>query len=299
MKKIIKQNQTNAQPKTNRLSSINPFIYIVFILLLGLQACNKKDCNDDGSCPDVCEADPCGNPTVCPGQCPAIEDGTLSKSKLKGEGKVVETDDGMSVDGKLTITTPNEEEVVLENAEITVKYNEDGTVKSMEGTASVPSPTDYMEFTDPVQADLGYFSGKYLNENWDLDILLVDDRFYLAFKIALTLELKVGAKSDPEATKPLSIKPPVGGHILYIFDYTDPFYFYSAAQDLLGSMCFGESSEGNIPYVPIQPVDEIVSFDGKSIRCGSFPIFKVIEASGTLIQGADFNVELIEENPVT
>ena len=297
MKKFVNQNQTNEQPKNSRPNSINPFIFIVFILLLGLQACNKKNCDDDGSCPDICETDPCGNPTVCPGQCPVIEDGTLSKSKLKGEGNVVETDDGMSVDGKLTITTPNNEEVVLEDAKITVKYNDDGTVKSMEGTASVPSPTNYMEFTDPVQADLGYYSGKYLNENWNLDILLVDDRFYLAFKIALTLELKVGTKSDPEATKPLSIKPPVGGHILYIFDYTDPFYFYSAAQDLLGSMCFGESGEGNIPYVPIQPVDEIVSFDGKSVRCGTFPIFKVIEASGTLIQGTDFNVELVEENP--
>lgn len=37
----------------------------------------------------------------------------------------------MSVDGKLTFTTPNDEKVVLEDAEITVKYNEDGTVKSM------------------------------------------------------------------------------------------------------------------------------------------------------------------------
>ena len=163
MKKFVNQNQTNEQPKNSRPNSINPFIFIVFILLLGLQACNKKNCDDDGSCPDICETDPCGNPTVCHGQCPVIEDGTLSKSKLKGEGNVVETDDGMSVDGKLTITTPNNEEVVLEDAKITVKYNDDGTVKSMEGTASVPSPTDYMEFTNPVQADLGYYSGKYLN----------------------------------------------------------------------------------------------------------------------------------------
>ena len=125
----------------------------------------------------------------------------------------------------------------------------------------------------------------------------MDDRFYLAFKIALALELKVGTNSDPNATKPLSIKPPVGGHILYIFDYTDPFYYYSAAQDALGEMSFGESSEGNIPYVPIQPVDKIVMFNGKSIRGGTFPIFKVIEVSGVQIRNTEFNVELVEEEP--
>lgn len=87
MKKIVNQNQTNEQMKSSRPISINPFIFIVFILLLELQACNKKDCDDDGSY--ICETDPCANPVLWPGQCPSIEDGTLNKSKLKGEGNVV------------------------------------------------------------------------------------------------------------------------------------------------------------------------------------------------------------------
>jgi len=297
-KDLIKNRLLNGRPYLREI-----FLSFSLILIFSLQGCDKKDCDKDpcaegcGPCPDICITDPCGNPAECPGQCPEFEDGILGKGDLKGEGNVVETDEGMSVDGKLTITTPDNSEVVLEDAEITILYNEDGTVKSMEGKAAVPSPTDYMEFTDPVQADLGYYSGKYLNENWDLDILLIDERYYLGFKIAVALELKVGANSDPEATKPLSIKPPVGGHILYIFDYTDPFYYYSAAQDALGAMSFGESSEGNIPYIPIQPVDEIVTFDGKSVRGGTFPIFKVIEVSGVMIQGTDFNVELVEADP--
>ncbi len=282
--------------------SKNLSVLLLFILLM-MQACDKNNCEDDpcaegcGECPDICQTDPCGNPELCPTQCPEFDDGTLGKSNLKGEGVVEQTDDGMTVDGTLIITTPEQEEIVLEDADIIVEYNEDGTVKKMEGTATPPSPTDYMEFTDPFQADLGYYSGKYLNENWDLDILLIDDRYYLAFKIAVALELKVGTNGDPESTKPFSIKPPVGGHILYIFDYTDPFYYYSAAQDALGSMSFGESFQGYIPYEPIQPVDEIVSFSGKSIRSGKFPIFKVIEVSGIMIQGTSFNVELIEEDP--
>lgn len=269
-------------------------LFALLVILIAFFSCeteeieiNKVDCTND----------PCADLALCRDKCPSFNSSSLTKSDIKGEGMVMEYPDSMYVDGKLIITLPEEEEVILEEAEITISYNEDGSVKSMQGTANAPSPTDYMEFTDPVQADLGYYSGKYLNDNWDLDILLMDERFYLAFKIALTVELKVGANSDPDATKPLTIKPPVGGHILYIFDLTDPFYFYSAAQDVLGSMCFGESEEGNIPYFPIQPVDEIVSFNGKSVRCGNFPIFKVIEAKGTLIQGNSFNVELIEKDP--
>ncbi len=304
MKKIIYNQLKKRNTSINRLISPSLLASLsLFLLLILFQGCDKKNCNDDpcaegcGECPDICQTDPCGDPALCPGQCPQFDDGTLGRYNLKGEGNVEETADGMTVDGKLIITIPDQEEIVLDDADIIVEYNEDGTVKSMSGKATPPSPTDYMEFTDPFQADLGYYSGKFLNDNWDLDIELVDERFYLAFKIEVALELKVGANSDPEATKPLSIKPPVGGHILYIYDYTDPFYFYSAAQDVLGSMCFGESIEGNIPYAPIQPVDEIVTFNGKSVRCGTFPIFKVIEASGTLIQGTSFNVELVEEDP--
>ncbi len=303
MKTVRHQNQQSRNP-IRQLTGIQNFIKCCMLVgFLCLQGCDKNKCDEDpcadgcGECPDVCLTDPCGNPDICKEQCPEIEDGTLSKKDLKAEGIVVETDKGMSVDGKLTITTENEKEVVLDNAIITVEYNDDGTVKSIEGKSTVPSPNDYIEFTDPVQADLGYYTGKWLNENWDLDVILMDERFYIAYRIAVALEMKVGANSDPNATKPLSIKPPVGGHILYIFDYTDPFYYYSAAQDELGEMSFGESFEGNIPYIPIQPVNEIVTFNGKSIRGGTFPIFKVIEVSGVQIRNTEFNVELVEEEP--
>jgi hypothetical protein len=303
MKRIINHPFPRSNFEDSKFYLSKNLSVLLLLLLLMLQACDKSNCEDDpcaegcGECPDICATDPCSDPELCPTQCPEFDDGTLGKSNLSGEGNVVETERGMTVDGSLIITTSDDEKIVLEDADIVVEYNEDGTVKRMEGTATPPSPTDYMEITNPVQADLGYYSGKYLNENWDLDILLIDERYYLAFKIAVALELKVGANSDPEATKPLSIKPPVGGHILYIFDYTDPFYFYSAAQDALGSMSFGESFQGYIPYQPIQPVDEIVSFNGKSVRSGKFPIFKVIEVSGIMIQGTSFNVELVEEDP--
>ena len=302
MKSIINRLHP-AKWMNNRLKSQLYSVAIIMAVALIFQSCEKDECKDDpcadgcGVCPNVCETDPCGNPAECPGLCPTFDDGTLTKNSLQGEGTVVETENGMTVDGSLTITLPDQEDVVLEDAEITIEYNDDGTVNKMEGKSSVPSPTDYMEFTDPIQADFGYYSGKYLNDNWDLDIVLADDRFFLAYKIAVALEMKVGTNSDPNATKPFSIKPPVGGHIIYIYDYTDPFYYYSAAQDALGALSFGESWGGYIKYVPIQPVDEIVTFEGQSARGGTFPIFKVIDVSGVMIQNQEFNVELVEENP--
>jgi len=223
----------------------------------------------------------------------------ISKNILSAEGNITETENQLKVEGKLTIAPPDQPDIVLESADLTVEYNDDNSVKSMQGTANVPTVLNYMEITEPVQADVGYYSGMYLNENWDLEIQLPNDRQYMAFMFAVALEMKVGANSDPEATKPISIKPPVGRYLIYLFDYTDPMVYISAAQDSLGGFGFGESLEGNIPYFPLQPANEIVAFDdGKSFRSGSFPLFKVIEVSGTMVQANNFNAKLTEDDPL-
>ena len=305
MKKKFLTQKPNKSETRYRLAMVYNYVIVLALLiyLAGFSSCTKKNdcdgtpCSNGCPCPDVCSTDPCGNPDLCPGKCTGNQDSEISKNDLTAEGQVTETDKGMTVDGKLTIKVGDDEDVVLDSADLTVTYNDDGTVNNISGKALAPSPKDYFEFTKPVKADIGYYSGKYLNDNWDLDITLQDDRYYFAFMFAVTLELRVGANSDPNATKPISIKPPVGGHITYIVDYTDPFYYFSGGQDLLGNLGMAESFQGLIPYVPIQPVEKIVSFEGKSFRSGDFTIFKVIDVGGTMIQNKDFNVELTDKNP--
>ena len=224
--------------------------------------------------------------------------GQITRSQMHPSGDVTETSNGYIIKGSLDMDTEESGTVSFANADLNVEFNPDGTLKNISGRAQIPQPANFVEFADPVQADVGYFSGKYLNENRDFDIVLKEDISYFVYHIALAAEMKIGGNDDPNSTKPLSLKLPVGGHILYVADYNDPMFFFSGAQDLLGSLGFGSSLEGKIPYVPLQPVDGFRPFDGNSIRSGSFPIFKVIEASGSIIRNIDFSAQLTDSDPL-
>ncbi len=275
------------------------FLLVVVCCLLALASCTK---NKTGSSPtpvdNACQVDPCGNPIKCPGMCPNNGTTPITKNDITASGSVSTTDTSLTVtDGTMKINLGANNSLQLDSANVTVVYNPDGSVKYMSGKAAPPSPKDYFEFEKPVKADVGYYTGKYLNDNWGLDITLQDNRYYFAFLFSVNLELKVGANSDPNATKPISIQAPFGGHVIFIADYTDPFYYFDGEQQLLGSLGIAESYQGLIPYVPVQPVDKIIAFKGKSFKSGSFNVFKVIDVNGYMIQNQDFNVELTNNDP--
>ena len=271
---------------------------LLLMTLLFLTSCSKDE-NEivDPVVIDPCE-NPCNNPAKCPDQCDQGTDSEFSQDNIVAEGEIIETEDGYLVDGTLIIETDSIGSIVFDNADLDVSFNDDGSLAGMSGTVEVPSPSNYFEFTDPIQADIGFFTGKYLNENRDFEILLVDDVSYFVYNIAVTVELKIGANDDPDAHKPLSIKPPVGGHITFIADYNDPMYFFSVGQDLLGNGSVGASFGGNIPYVPIQPVDNIISFGAKSVRGGSFSFWKVLSASGMFYENKEVSADINFEEPL-
>jgi len=273
----------------------------VFFLLC-LAACAKDEIIlGDVITADVC-ADPCGNPEQCPGECKNEKPESRSKvtkDNFQSEGTITETDNGFMLEGELTLETDSTGMVVFKNADVDLEFNSDGTLNGVSGTVEVPSPSNYFEFTDPIQADIGFFTGKYLNENRDFEILLVDDISYFVYNIAVTVELKIGANDDPNATKPLSIKPPVGGHITFIADYNDPMFFFSVGNDLLGGASVGASFKGNIPYVPTNPVADVVSFGAKSVRGGSFSFWKIMEVSGVFYENAEMSAAINLEDPMS
>ncbi len=267
--------------------------------LLVLASCTKKKADSSVTPVDnACQVDPCGNPIKCPGMCPANGTTAITKNDITATGSVSTTDTSLTVaGGTMNINLGNNNSLQLDSANVTVVYNADGSVRYMSGQAQPPSPKDYFQFENPVKADIGYYTGKYLNDNWGLDITLQDNRYYFAFLFSVNLELRVGANSDPNATKPISIQAPFGGHVIFIADYTDPFYYFDGEQQLLGSLGIANSYQGLIPYVPVQPVDKIVAFNGKSFKSGSFNVFKVIDVNGYMVQNQDFNVELTNNNP--
>ncbi|MEM7382044.1 MAG: hypothetical protein AAF361_12720 [Bacteroidota bacterium] len=294
-------------------------------------SCSKDESNFEPIGSDPCKSNPCGNPELCADSCNDNGGGitgALNKDDFTPEGNVTETENGYMVEGKLSMETESGETVVFNEADLDVEFNEDGSLMSISGTAEVPSPSNYFEIADPISADVGFFSGKFLNENRSLEIKLKEDRYYFVFAIAVALEVSVGANDDPEATKPITIEVPVGGHITLIQDFTDPMFFYSLGGSALGNnngdgnnggdgnggdgnndgngnddgevlgVSFGASYGANLVYEPTLPVENIVSFDAKSVTGGTFSFWKVLEASGLYYQNKGFSVDFNLKEPM-
>jgi hypothetical protein len=227
----------------------------------------------------------------------------LSRSDLEASGTVVEIEDGFTVDGELKMNTGETSAVTFANAELVVRYDDAGRVRSISGKAEIPSPHERIEFEDPVRADVGFFPGKWLNENRDLGIILQDDTDYFIFDFQLQLQMNIATgETGEEATKPVSVKAPLGGRILMVIDYVDPMYYVWGEQDLLGGVGTGWSLNQRIPFRPTHPVAAVEgfgNFDGGSIRKGSFPIFKIISVSGVSVDNAYQELHMSTEDPLS
>jgi hypothetical protein len=223
---------------------------------------------------------------------------TLTRDDLTPEGTVTETAEGYQVQGALHVQT-EEQKVSFVNANLDVQFDDEGRVRNITGTTEIPSPHERIEFANPVQADVGFFSGKFLNENRDF-ILLKEDTDYFVFNFQVTLEMRIATgETGAGATKPVSVKAPLGGQLLMIVDYNDPMYYVYGAQDLIGAAGMGWSLHGRIPFVPWHPVQNMGTFNGKNTRTGSFPILKVLEVTGQMVDNNYTEVHLSEEDPFT
>ncbi|MDX1567094.1 MAG: hypothetical protein R3223_04785 [Longimicrobiales bacterium] len=236
---------------------------------------------------------------------PPIEDlpvTDVTEDDLEPSGTVTETEDGYRVEGELTMSTSDTSSVSLVNADLDVRFDDQGRLRSISGKAEIASPHERIEIEDPVRADVGLFPGKWLNENRDLPILLQDDTDYFVFDFEARLQMNVATgETGEDATRPISVQAPVGGRALMVVDYLDPMYFVYGQQDLLGMAGTGWSLNQRIPFRPTHAVPEVEgggSFDGGTIRVGAFPIFKIIKVSGTQVDNNYTELHLSTEDPL-
>ena len=253
---------------------------------------------------------------------PASNNGVINSTNLTTSGTVTDTENGYLVDGTLTMDTQASGTIVFNNANLDVEFDANGNLASVSGTAEIPSSSNYFEFEDPIQADIGFFTGEFLNNNRNFEIQLVDERTYFVFAISVNLELKLGANDNPDAQKPLSISP-LGGSITYIADYTDPMFFFSLGGDALGGgdtndndgnngdnnnnsshqklagVSFGASLQSNLMYIPTNPIPgEDMSFEANQVTGGSVSFFKILSVSGMYFQNRGFDVDANFDEPM-
>jgi hypothetical protein len=226
---------------------------------------------------------------------PATE---VTRGDLSPEGTVVETGDGYTVDGALSLRTSDTTSVTFLNADLRVRFDDQDRVTSISGTTQIPSPHPRIRFHDPVQATVGFFRGSFLNQNRDLGIRLLDEEDYFVFDVAVSVGMDIATgETGEEATQPITVKVPVGGRILEVIDYDDPMYFIYGEQDLIGAAGMGWSLNGRIPFEPARSVAELGAFQGKTIRTGTFPIFKVFSITGETVDNNYTELHLAEEDP--
>ncbi|HUF74860.1 MAG TPA: hypothetical protein VMM35_01215 [Longimicrobiales bacterium] len=114
----------------------------------------------------------------------------VSEDDLSPSGTVTETTDGFIVEGSLGIATSDTTTITFLDADLRVRKDASGNVTSISGTAEIPPPHERIEFEDPVRANVGFFTGEYLNREGDIGILLNDDTDYFVFDFGLAFQMK-------------------------------------------------------------------------------------------------------------
>ncbi|MGF1638812.1 MAG: hypothetical protein ACFCUU_17180 [Cyclobacteriaceae bacterium] len=218
--------------------------YLLIITLIITSSCNE---DEENLKPDI--QNPTDNRT-----------NTFTKEDIRAEGKVDETTTGYLVNGKVTLSTDSIE-IEFEDADLEVAFNEDGTLKTFEGKALVPSSEKMFTLENPIKADVNFYTGRYINENFDIEIRLVDDISYFLFYIKVESELNMTIAGEP-----VTLPNPLGAHITLVSDFNDPMFFFSVGAEIKGSLAFGQSNLGQIPFMPTSPVANIISFNAKSVR---------------------------------
>jgi hypothetical protein len=253
-------------------------------LLIGVVACS-----DDPT--DVVRDEPEPPP---PSVLPATG---VSRADLRTEGRVTQHADGFSVQGALHVSR-GAVQTTFANADVRVRFDASNRVTSISGKVQIPSPHERITFADPVRADVGFFKGKFLNEQRDLGIRLKDDTDYFVYDVATAFEMRVATGSTGAgAVKPVVVRAPIGGRILMVVDYTDPMYYVYGAHDLLGAAGIGWSHNGRIPFTPTHPVSGLGTFDGKNTRTGTFPVFKILSVTGQMVDNEYSEVHLSLQDP--
>jgi hypothetical protein len=258
--------------------------------LFGLSACQ-----DDVTGPG--ETDSGGEIRPDPRDSAGVSAGTISRSRLSFEGDVNEVGSSVAVRGAVHMNTEYGRASFL-GADMSMTFDDTGRLRSVSGRARIPSPHDRIEFADPVEADIGFFSGRDLNRTGLVGIRLKDDTDYFVYRVATTFQMRIATgDTGPDAVKPISIRAPLGGEIVMVVDYTDPMYYVFGAQDLIGAAGMGWSHNHRIPFVPDHPVQNLGTFDGGTTRTGTIPVFKILSVSGQMVENEDTEVHLSLEDP--
>jgi hypothetical protein len=222
----------------------------------------------------------------------------FTRADVEPRGTVVNTADGFTVNGTLSLRTHDGTLITFLGADAAVQFDESGRLRSISGTVEVPSPHERIAFGEPLRAEVGFFSGRFLNEHRNLGIRLRNDTDYFVFDIEKTMSMSIATgETGRDATKPLVVRNPTGQRTLLIVDYRDPMYYVYGQRDGLGALGTGWSRNGRIPFVPAHQVAGLGVFEGRSTRTGTIPFKKIFSVTGQLVDNSHTELHLSDADP--
>ncbi len=223
----------------------------------------------------------------------------ISRADITPETPVTELEDGSGFQissGIVKIKIDNRE-VRLKGLTATFRFCENDRLIAVEGSAAIPSPIECISFGESAGTEIGFFTGKYVNDHQDryrLDFALPDDRAYFVFSVRTRLGVDICTNADNPGERPLSVEiPGTSTDFLFITDFSDPFYYLR-----LPKFAIAESANAHIQYEAVQPIPEMQPFGARSYISGTYPMYGVIQINGHLYQNMpSILTQLTSENP--
>ncbi|MFK8048481.1 MAG: hypothetical protein AB8B81_08610 [Halioglobus sp.] len=211
----------------------------------------------------------------------------LDKDDIVTEGEVVITDGGFNIAGSMEIDAGYENNQLFANAELELEFDDNGELLSLVGFTDPPKVlSDNINVESSARAEVGLYTGRQLNRDGGFEILLQDQRQYLAFlfEVGTDLVLTDPTSSDPDDS--ITIGTPLGGKIVVISDPADEMVYHYG--ELSGTaQGYAESDQGLLPYEPLIDNPALDRFNGHSYETGKFSVdakvFSFLTLDGQLI----------------
>ncbi len=205
-----------------------------------------------------------------------VQSPKFSADNLMPTGTVIDTGDGYTVNGNLTMQFGENSEQTFSNANLQASFDENMNLVDLAGEGDLPTEfTDNVSLDAGVRADFGLFTGAEINADPAYGATMLDNRqyflYFLSSGVTLTIQNPAIPAQEITVSAPLL---PIPNFIL-ISDPYDPMVYYGDG----GDFAYGLSIQGLLPFRPVVNTSgRVTSFEGNELLKGSLGVgFKIFD----------------------
>ena len=205
-----------------------------------------------------------------------VQSPKFSRDNLMPTGTVMDTGDGYTVNGNLTMQFGENSEQTFNNTNLQASFDPNMNLVDLAGEGDLPTEfTDNVALDTGVRADFGLFTGAEINADPSYGAILLGNRqyflYFLSSGVTLTIQNPAIPAQEITVTAPLLPIP----NFIFISDPYDPMVYYGDG----GDFAYGMSIQGLLPFRPVvNTTGRVASFEGNELLKGSLGVgFKVFD----------------------